>query len=253
MIKLLTLLNEVISQPKAIFLVGPAASGKSTVSKMIFPPSIQVINVDDAYEEALKSSGLGTNIKDFDSEKLSKAASLMAQARKDTKDKYSKHTSELKDIIIDGTGESIKVISSKKEELEKLGYKTFMVMTYVSPMTSLERNKNRERSLLPQIVLRSWAGVVSNINDFKQLFNDNFVLVNTSMKGEDNNEFNVEKITKQYFDTAKFQGKPKSKEDEEKSKLEKNELNKKIQYLLQNTPKFDSHESAKQKINNFLK
>jgi hypothetical protein len=52
-----------------------------------------------------------------------------------------------------------------------------MIMTYVSPITSLERNKQRDRSLLPSIVIRSWRDVNKNIDVYKQAFGDSFTIV----------------------------------------------------------------------------
>ena len=58
MIKLLDLLKEIKSKPKAIFMAGPAGSGKTFVSAHIIPKNLTVINVDDTYEELLKAAGL---------------------------------------------------------------------------------------------------------------------------------------------------------------------------------------------------
>ena len=57
MISLLEVLNEAIARPKAIFLAGPAGSGKSTFVKNNIP-NLKVINIDDTYEELLKKSRL---------------------------------------------------------------------------------------------------------------------------------------------------------------------------------------------------
>ncbi len=65
MIKLATLLKEIQSSPKAIFLAGPAGSGKSTLTKQLLPSSYQVINSDDTYEELLKASGIGLKQKEI--------------------------------------------------------------------------------------------------------------------------------------------------------------------------------------------
>ena len=53
MVSLVKLLKEIQSKPKAIFLAGPAGSGKSTFIKNNIP-NLKVINVDDTYEELLK-------------------------------------------------------------------------------------------------------------------------------------------------------------------------------------------------------
>ena len=51
MIKLVDILREIAEKPKAIFLAGPAGSGKSfTLKTLIQPDQFKVINVDDTYE-----------------------------------------------------------------------------------------------------------------------------------------------------------------------------------------------------------
>ena len=102
-------------------------------------------------------------IADFNQDQLSQAAKLMGQAQKATKEKFAQLSGEKKDIIIDGTGAAIKPLLKKKAELEALGYDTMMVMIWVSPYTSLERNASRDRALAPAIVVKTWAGVNGNI------------------------------------------------------------------------------------------
>ena len=160
--------------PQAIFMAGPAGAGKSFVSKSLPLSKFQVINVDDTFEELLKAAGIGMKQKDFSPEELSQAAKLMGQAQKSTKEKYAKALENLNDIIIDGTGAASKPLLKKKAELEALGYETMMIMIWVSPITSLERNKNRERSLTPGIVLTTWNNINKNIGIYQQEFGDNF-------------------------------------------------------------------------------
>ena len=180
MIKLATLLKEIQGSPKAIFLAGPAGSGKSTLTKQLLPSSYQVINSDDTYEELLKASGIGLKQKDFTPDQLSQAAKLQAQARKTTQDKLAQSIEDKNNIIIDGTGAASGPLLKKKQQLEDLGYETFMLMIYVSPLTSLERNQQRDRSLMPGIVLRTWRDVNKNIGVYEQAFGDNFVLLNNN-------------------------------------------------------------------------
>jgi predicted kinase len=251
MFKLVSLLKEAIDKPKAIFLGGPAGSGKSYISKQLLPSNLNVVNVDDTYEELLKSSGLGLKQKDFSPEELSQAAKLMGQAQKITKEKYAEFIKNAKDVIIDGTGGASRPLLKKKQELEDLGYETFMLMIYVSPLVSLERNKERERSLMPSIVLRTWRDVNQNIDTYQQEFGDNFVLINNNPK-EAIQDFSKE-LTAPYFKDSGARGKEKSPEEIEKSKKEKEQLNQDIENLVQSFPEFNSLEQAKQKINNFLK
>jgi len=182
MIKLINLLENIISKPKAIFVVGSVGSGKSTIIDKYIPSSFERINSDDVYVKLLNQHKLGTNIKSFNSDQLSKASQLQSLARKETDNKYESDIKNRKDIVIDTTGEFSNPILKKKDELEELGYETFMIIVYASPITVLERNKKRERSLLPSIVLRTWNGLYTNIDIYKRAFNNAICIIKT---GED--------------------------------------------------------------------
>ncbi len=251
MIKLATLLKEITGKPKAIFLAGPAGSGKTYISKQIIPSSLKVINSDDTYEELLKASGIGLKQKDFTPDQLSQAAKLQAQARKTTQDTLAKSIEDKNNIVIDGTGAASNPVLKKKQQLEDLGYETLMLMVYVSPLTSLERNAQRDRSLMPGIVLRTWRDVNKNIDIYRQAFGKNFILLNNNPESA-NKGFSPELI-KPFTQDSKAVGKPKTPEEMAKSKAEKDALNKEIEVMVQKLPEFDSVDSAKSKIQNFMK
>lgn len=245
-------IKEISNTPQAIFLAGPAGAGKSFISKSLPLSKFQVINVDDTYEELLKASGMGMKQKDFDPEQLSQAAKLMGQAQKSTKEKYAKALENLNDIIIDGTGAASRPLLKKKAELEALGYETMMIMIYVSPITSLERNANRDRSLMPSIVLRTWRDINSNIETYEQAFGDNLVIINNDPKDADKS-FDSQEIKRRFFDTSKAKGKPKTPEEIAKTKADVIQLNKDIELALQKTPKFTPPAEAVAKIKAFIK
>lgn len=251
MIKLLDLLLEAATKPKAIFLAGPAGSGKSYISKQIIPSGLTTINVDDTYEELLTAAGLGKKIADFSQDQLSQAAKLMGQAQKATKEKYAQLSGAKKNIVIDGTGAASKPLLKKKQELEALGYDTMMVMIWVSPYTSLERNASRDRALPPAIVLRTWAGTNKNIETYKSAFDTDFILIDND-PGADI-DYDPEYAKDRFFKTVKGSGKTYSPEELVKKKAEIDAMNQEISNLLKNTPDFVSIEDAKAKINTFLK
>jgi cytidylate kinase len=251
MIKLLDLLKEAQGKPKAIFMAGPAGSGKTFVSAQLIPKNLTVINVDDTYEELLKAAGLGMKIADFNQDQLSQAAKLMGQAQKATKEKFALLSAEKKDIVVDGTGAASKPLLKKKAELEALGYDTMMVMIWVSPYTSLERNASRDRALAPSIVLKTWAGVNSNIDTYKQAFGDKFVLINNDPEGK--LEFDPAVAKERFFKTVKGSGKVYTPDEKAKRDKEIVDLNANIEQLIQSTPEFTSIEDAKSKVNTFLK
>ena len=250
MIKLLHILREMAEQPKAIFLAGPAGSGKTFVSKQIIPSNLTVINVDDTYEELLKASGLGMKVANFDQDQLSQAAKMMGQAQKITKEKYTQLTSAKQNIVVDGTGAASKPLLKKKQELEALGYDTLMVMIWVSPYTSLSRNVGRDRALPPSIVLKTWEGVNGNIDTYKNAFGDNFILINNDPEGK--LEYDPEYAKQTFFKTVKGSGKTYTPDEIAKKKAEIDAMNSNIQQLVSTTPEFTSIDDAKMKINNFV-
>jgi dephospho-CoA kinase len=248
MIKLYDLLLEATQgKPKAIFLAGPAGSGKSFISKKIIPSSYTTINVDDTYEELLKKAGIGLKQKDFGLDQNTAAGKLMAQARKDTQDKFNDKISKKQNVVIDSVAAASAPVQKKKSELEALGYECIMVMIYVNPLTSLERNKQRDRSLLPGIVLRTWHSVNTNINVYRKMFGDKFYIINNDPNIDA--EFSKEKIEPYLKDSNPNAGKQKSPEEIAKSKAEKDKINKEIEAMVKTLPKFDSIDSVKAIIN----
>jgi cytidylate kinase len=250
MIGLVSLLKEIQGKPKAIFMAGPAGSGKSFIASKLIPSNFNSINSDDTYEELLKATGLGLKQKDFTPDQLSQAAKLQSVARKETDKKYQELTKNLQNVIIDGTGAATKPLLKKKEELEALGYDTFMVMTFVPVLVSLERNIQRDRSLMPSIVLRTWRDVNKNIDTYKKTFGDNISIVNTNTD-KDLSVFSKDKL-KKYFEQSKAVGKPKTPEEQQKSQAEREQLVSDIEQMSIKLPTTDTLEQSKTKITNFI-
>jgi predicted ATPase len=248
MIKLVDLLKEVQGRPKAIFMAGPAGAGKTFTLNKLGVTGFTNINVDTDYEELLKKEIGKQDLSSMTPDELSIAGKLMGQARVTTREKEEQAIANSQNIILDATGAASKPLLKKKEELEAKGYQTFMILIYVSPMTSLKRNAERSRNLVTSAVLSSWKGVASNIDTYKQAFGDNLVLINNDPKDVDKS-FSPESIFKLY---PQPKGKEKSPEEKAKSELEKEKLNQDIKSLLDIEREFDTFDEAKQKINNFI-
>lgn len=252
MIKLLDLLTEQTNQPKALFLAGPAGAGKSTfIKEYLSSFDFEIINVDDSYEALLKKAGLsGRSAKSWSDEENQKAGAFMGQARKDTAAKFDAALKNLNNIIIDSPGAASNPIKKKKDALEELGFKTFMVIVYVSPLVSLERNTKRDRQLFPAIIMDYWTKVVNNIPTYRSMFGQDIVVVDNDPADADKT-YDEEKIAKYYegqiakskeTDPVKLAKKKKKKEEEVA-------LAKK---LIQNPPKFDSSQTTQSKLNAFI-
>lgn len=248
MISLVQLLKEVQGQPKAIFMAGPAGSGKTTILNQLGLQSFKVINVDDVYEKLLKTELGKEDFASMSPEELSTAAKLMGKARVVTKEKETQALSNLENIIIDGTGAASRPLLKKKEDLEVMGYDTFMILLYVSPMTSLKRNAERGRSLPTSAVLKSWEGVVKNIDLYRQSFGNNIVVLNNDPENADPT-FDVQSIINQF---PQPKGKEKSPEEMAKAKADKEKTNQEIKILLNIEREFDTLDVAKNKVNEFV-
>jgi hypothetical protein len=248
MISLIQLLKEVQSSPKAIFMAGPAGAGKTFTLNKLGIKGFTMINVDEDYEELLKNELGKEDFASMSPEELSTAAKLMGKARVTTREKETQAVGSLQNIVIDGTGAASAPLLKKKKELEARGYETFMIMIYVSPMTSLKRNAERGRSLPTIAVLKSWAGLVSNINLYRQEFGNNIVIVNNDPEDVDKS-FDAEQV-KQLFPMPK--GKPKTPEEMEKSRIDKEKTNQNIKDLLNAEREFDTFDEAKQKVTQFI-
>ena len=133
MISLVQLLKEVQTQPKAILMAGPAGAGKTYILDQLGLKDFTIINVDDDYEELLQKELGKSKFASMSPEELSIAGKLMGKARATTKEKEILATTNLNNVIIDGTGASYKVIAKKKQELENMGYDVFMILVYASP------------------------------------------------------------------------------------------------------------------------
>lgn len=251
MISLVQLLKEVQEKPKAIFMAGSAGSGKTTILNQLGLQDFISINIDDVYEKLLKKELGKSDFTSMSPEELSIAAKMMGKSRAMTKEKEAQAIQSLENIIIDGTGAASKPLLNKKADLEAMGYDTFMILIYVSPMTSLTRNAQRGRSLPTSAVLKSWEGVVKNIDVYRQEFNNNITIINNDPpEYEVDTSFNPEKI-KQLFPQPK--GKPKTPKEEEKSKADKEKTNQEIQSLLNIEREFDTFDVAKNKVNEFIR
>ena len=248
MISLVQLLKEVQGQPKAIFMAGPAGSGKTTILNQLGLQGFKVINVDDVYEELLKTELGKEDFVSMSPEELSTAAKLMGKARVVTREKETQALSNLENIIIDGTGAASNPLLKKKGDLEAMGYDTFMILLYVSPMTSLTRNAERGRSLPTSAVLKSWEGVVKNIDLYRQSFGNNIVVLNNDPENADP-AFDVQSIINQF---PQPKGKEKSPEEMAKAKADKEKTNQEIKSLLNIEREFDTLDVAKNKVNEFV-
>ena len=247
MVKLKQLLEEGVFDKgilKAVFMAGGPGSGKSYVAGELFgiPKKINVsvsgiksVNSDTEFEFLLKKYGFetfGTGKLDIDKwpaevfdaiaggDEDSENMTVRKKAKLMTRDRKEKYMEGRLGMIIDGTGHDYSKIKKEKEQLEKLGYDTYMVFVNTSLEVAQQRNQERDRILPPKLLKDSWNDVQKNKISFQGLFgNANFMMVdNSKTLGEKAaiNKFDMlmkkgiteplEPITFPYLTTANLEG-----------------------------------------------
>ena len=183
MISLMTLLKEAQSAPKAVILAGAPGAGKSSiVGDVLSGMGLTTLNIDDDFIKNLKDADVSLDLKNADAEGRSKAAKAMQAAMKSYQERLAQEIEQRKNIVIDGTAASYKKTEELKNNLESAGYEVFMVYVYSSLEKSLrknedrfERSKGEGRSLMPFIVMQTWANVTKNMIPYLNLFGNNFI------------------------------------------------------------------------------
>jgi hypothetical protein len=198
MIKLTQLLQEALSKPKAIIMAGGASVGKSTVLKSIDPIVKDFDNLNaDKYVE------------DKDSPMYGNLAAAASQIKKQDLPNAIKNQ---KNLIYDTTASTLSTVQPVLDELNSNGYETMMIMVYAHPIVSFLRNFKRERKVPAVGVLSTWANVYNLLDEYKNIFGDKFVLVNTPSGPEEQKEIaNFEKAYQdgkllEYFDNLLASG-----------------------------------------------
>ena len=265
MISLVELLKEVKGAPKAVILAGAPGAGKSSiVGDIISSLGLKVLNIDDDFIANLKASGVSLDLKKADAEGRSKAAVAMQQAQKSYQQKLAKDIEDRENIVIDGTAASFKKTEQLKNTLEDAGYDVFMVYVYSSLEKSLSKNQDRfersggeDRSIMPQLVLQTWANVTKNFIPYLNLFGNNFVATTKDKKLVDARD--LEDIVDQYISPyIPTDPKPKSEKERAKANADREKLEQEIRDLMskenvtQTIQQIVSPEEAQSKLKSFL-
>ena len=265
MISLVQLLKEATSMPKAIILAGAPGAGKSSiVGDIIADMGLKVLNIDDHFIKNLRDADVSLDLKRADAEGRSKAAKAMQAAQKTYQDELSQEIEKRGNIAIDGTAASYKKTEELKKTLENAGYDVFMVYVYSSLEKSLrknedrfERSKGEDRSLMPSIVMQTWANVTKNFEPYKNLFGGKFVATTKDKKLSDSQDLND--IIEKYIEPFKpTDTKPKTDKEIARSKAQKEKTQKDIEQLMSKSnidkvlPFIVSPEEAQQKLKQFL-
>jgi len=221
MIKLTQLLQEALSKSKAIIMAGGASVGKSTILKSI-----------DSIVKDFENLNADKYVEDKDSPMYGNLSAASSQIRKQDLPNAIKNQ---KNLIYDTTASNLSTLQPILDELNSNGYEIMMIMVYAHPIVSFLRNFKRERKVPAAGVLGTWANVYNLLDEYKNIFGDKFILVNTPSGPEEQEEIaNFEKAyqegkLQEYFDsllssgefTSTFRKDDTTLSPEEKAKREK--------------------------------
>jgi len=167
MISLIQLLKEAQDVPKAVILAGAPGAGKSSiVGDILSGMGLTTLNIDDDFIKNLKDADVSLDLKNADAEGRSKAAKAMQAAMKSYQDRLAQEIGQRENIVIDGTAASYKKTEELKNTLEESLSKN---------EDRFERSGGEDRSLMPGIVMQTWANVTKNFIPYLNLFGEKFV------------------------------------------------------------------------------
>ena len=165
---------EDIASFKAIMMAGGAGAGKSFVIALTGLKShgMKVSNSDPHFERMLAKAGLKKTSEDIMS---AQGQAIRSSAKVLTDRQKEMWLKGRLGIIVDGTGKDLKDVKEEVKAMQKMGYDVGMVFVNTSLETSIERDKNRERTLGSKYITDIWKAVQKNRDEFKRMFGAQFV------------------------------------------------------------------------------
>ena len=159
---------------KAIMMAGGAGSGKSFVIQMagLRAVGMKVSNSDPHYEGMLAKAGLTLSPNDIMS---AQGQAIRGDAKILTDKQKEMWLKGRLGIIVDGTGKDLDDVKSECQAMMDMGYDVGMIFVNTPLETSIERDKNRTRTLGAKLVTQTWKAVQANRNGFKRMFGTQFV------------------------------------------------------------------------------
>ena len=162
MIKLTDLLKEVQNKPKAIIMAGGASVGKSTILKTI-----------DSQLKGFENLNADKYVEDKDSPMFGNLSAASSQIRKQD---LPNAIAAKRNLIYDTTASNLSTLQPTLDMLNEGGYDVMMLMVYAHPIVSFLRNYKRERKVPAVGVLGTWANVYNLLEEYKNIFGDNFII-----------------------------------------------------------------------------
>jgi chloramphenicol 3-O-phosphotransferase len=170
------------TNPRAIFMVGGAGSGKSSVIQGLglTDNGFRLVNQDPYLEKYISEAGLPTDESTYDKEQRSTRAKLGWKARKAAEEDLAQNTAAKESMIIDGTAASYNATTKKIKALEAAGFEVHMVFVNTSKAIASQRNATRAARSLPDFVVKkNWDQVQESAQKYREEYVGRFYEINT--------------------------------------------------------------------------
>lgn len=193
---------------KAVFLAGGPGSGKSFVARNILGGTgLKTMNSDDVYEVLMKKKDLALDPNTIASPQ---GQQIRDKAKMMTKRRSANWIDGRLGLLIDGTGKDVAKYQKQAEFLRSLGYDVAMIFVNTSEEVAQQRNRQRARSLKPEMVSSMWNDVQQNLMKFQQIMGaGRFHIIDNSGGLEDlDRQKNFDKV---YNEIQRFLNTPPSK------------------------------------------
>ncbi len=173
-------LQEGIHDPaifKAVFIVGGPGSGKSHVSKQLGlgAMGLVTINSDHAFEYLMRKHDLDPKMPP---QEKSQRDAVRDRAKSITNTKTHLALDGRLGLHIDGTGADFVKIKNLKDNLDALGYDSYLIIVNTDLDLAKRRNQLRNRSLPDKEVESKWEAVQANLGKYTNLFSNYSIIDN---------------------------------------------------------------------------
>jgi len=194
---------------KAFFLAGGPGSGKSysaekatgsAAGKFEWHPSmdtnkmkpgktgpygLKVVNSDEQLEFGYKYVLPIVFISAYSDDETMEKERIRKRGKKITKKREQLWINGRLGLIIDGTAKNPAKLSVTKQDLEAVGYSTYMIFVNTSLDVALQNNAGRSRRLKDEVVRATWDEVQLVKDQLANLFPGRFVEIVNNRAGED--------------------------------------------------------------------
>jgi len=192
---------------KAFFLAGGAGSGKSYSAEKATgsaagkfewgekkstlkpgktgPYGLKVVNSDEQLEFGLMKAKMHTDFTKYSDDETMEKERIRKKGKKITKKREQLWINGRLGLIIDGTAKNPAKLSVTKQDLEAVGYSTYMIFVNTSLDVALQNNAGRKRRLTDETVRATWDEVQLVKDQLANLFPGRFVEIVNNRAGED--------------------------------------------------------------------